>query len=456
MNAPKRILSLVLGLTLAISSLAQSSFFPELERYKLKNGLEVIFADYGQLPVTSLALFVNVGRKNETPGQQGLADLTAGALILGNEKYTQTELDNQLFRLGTQINASANDNFTVISAQFLNKNIDKGVELLSLTLLKPSFPKAEIDEQMRYALALNKPGKMDITQLAGVYSDYFTYSTSHPLGRHFYEEQMKKIGIAQIREFWQFNFTPKNTKLVVTGKPEREKVKQLIEQHFGSWEAAFGEVNGSEYEIAPIKTKEYAFVNKSGVTQACLAWAKRAPAAGSKDVTAFEVANAAFSKRLMDVIREKEGKTYGIGSSYDDAQNNGIYRVRTQVRSEVMYATIESFDRVLKEFYEKGISASELRKMKTMIRAQLTGSEEPASLAAMINPWVYRDYNKRKMYLDELDKLDLATTNKLIKKYFTPDSYKCVIAGDEAALGEQLKKVSNLQRLELKVIEADQ
>lgn len=449
------ITSLTLAATVT-AACAQNNFFPAEESYKLKNGLEVIFADYGELPVTSFAFFINVGKKNETPGQQGLADLTANALLLGNEKYTQIDFDNQLFKMGAAINASSNDNFTTVSGQFLNTDVDKGLDLLAQTLLHPTFPKTEIDQQIGYALSTNKPSKMDITQMAGIYSDLTVYGSTHPLGRHFYETQMRKITPAVMKEFWSFNYTPKNTKLVVTGKPDRANVKKLIEQYFGSWTAAFGEVNGSEYEIPAIKTKTYTFVNKPGVTQACLAWTKRAPAAGSKDVLPFEVANRIFGKQLMDVIREKEGKTYGIYSSYNEMLNSQTYRVQTSVRNEVAYATVESFDRVLNDFYTKGVTESQLKKMKTMIRAELVGIEDPGSMAASINPWVYRDYNKRKMYLDELDKLDLATVNKAVKKYFTADAYKLVIAGDDAVIGSQFTRLPGLQKMDVKAIEVDQ
>jgi zinc protease len=430
--------------------------FPEIERYKLKNGLEVIFADYGELPVTNLTFFVNAGTKSETPGQQGLSSLTANTLGLGNEKYGRVEQDRLLYRLGGNISISPGDNVTAVSGAFLNKDIEKGMDLLSGVMLNPLFPLQDIEEIKGFEMSQNKPAKMDIGALAGVYGNYFTYGIAHPFGRHAYETQYKKIGVSQLKEFYSFNYTPANTKLIVTGKPDRELVKKLVEKYFGEWTAAYGEVNGASYDIPAIKSKEYAFVQKTGATQACLEWMKRAPEAGAKDMTAFKMANAIFSDRLNNEIREKRGYTYGIYSSYSETANNGIFRAKTQVRNEVMFSTKEAFDQVLNEFFAKGITEEELKKFKTMVRADLLSIEDPGSLAALMNPWVYRDYSKRRQYLTELDALDVATVNKAIKKYFSPDSYKLIVAGDEAALGTQLTKFPNLQRLGLDVIEHDQ
>jgi zinc protease len=434
----------------------QQSTFPDLERYKLKNGLEVIFVDYGKLPVTSLSFFVNVGKKSETPGQQGLADLTANSLELGNEKYSRIDEDRLLYRTGGSLSISANKNFTLMQAEFLNKDIEKGMDLVAAVLLKPLFPKDEIDQTRGFELSQNKPSKMDIGDLADMYGDYFTYGIANPLGRHYYEAQYSKITVPQIKEFYSFNYTPGNTKLVVTGNPDRELMKKLIEQYFGSWTAAFGEVNGASYDIPSIKAHEYAFVQKPGATQACIEWFKKAPPAGSKDVIAFQLANQVFSDHLGKEIREKDGYTYGIYSRFNEAQNDGIFRTKTQVRNEVMFATMTAFDKVLNDFYTNGATEVELKKFKTMMKADIQSMEEPGSFATLINPFVFKDYAKRQQYLTELDAVDIPTLNKVIKKYFMPDSYKCMIAGDDTLLGDQLGKISGLQKLDLSVIEKDQ
>lgn len=430
--------------------------FPAIERYKLENGLEVIFADYGELPVTSLSFFINVGKKSETPGQQGLSSLTASSLLLGTEKYNRVELDRLLYRTGGSINASSNKNFTMLNGQFLNKNIESGVEVLASVLLHPAFPQQDIEEQKNFQLSQNKPAKMDIGELADMYGDFFTYGAEHPLGRHFYEAQYKKINVAQMKEFYSFNYTPGNTKLVITGKSDHDQMKKLIEAAFGGWTAQFGEVNDSSYDIPAIKTKEYAFIQKDGATQACIEWFKKAPASGSKDIVAFVLANAVFSDHLGNEIREKKGYTYGVYSSFSESQNDEIFRGRTQVRNEVMYATLTAYDEVLADFYKNGVTEKELKKFKTMLRVDVLSLEEPSSFAALINPWVYRDYSKRKMYLQELEAIDVAALNKVIKKYFTPDSYKVIIAGDAGALGGQLGRISTLQKLSPAVIETPQ
>ncbi|HTL82299.1 MAG TPA: pitrilysin family protein [Bacteroidia bacterium] len=433
-----------------------SSVFPQEETYKLDNGMQVIFADYGELPVTSFTFFINVGKKSETPGQQGMADLTANALTMGCDGYDRAAMDRALYKMGTDISCAANENYTTLSGEFLNENCADGVQLLAATLIHPTFPVADIDQTKGFTLTQNKPSKMDIGDLADEFGNLFTYGSAHPLGRHFYETQYSKVGVDQLKRFYEFNYTPGNTILLVTGKPDRQAVKVLLEKYFSSWKAAMGEINGSVYDIPAIKSKEYAFIPKDGATQACLEWFKRAPDAGSKDMIAFRLANMVFSDRLMKDIREKDGYTYGIYSRYSEAMNDGIFRAKTQVRNEVMYSTILAFDSVLTNFNMKGATDAELKKFKNMMKTDVLNIEEPSTFASVINPLVYKDYNKRMLYLSEVDAIDLVTLNKVIKKYFTSDCYKLMIAGDAVALSPQLNNLSGLQKMMLTDIEKDQ
>ena len=428
----------------------------EPDIYKLKNGMEIIFIPTGTLPVTSVHIFINTGKKNEIPGQQGLADLTLTALLYGSEKYSSIQTEQVLYEMGNGFSSACNDNYTQLELLFPNTSADTAMDLMSSLLLKPLFSKDEIGMYINQLITYNKPKKMDISNLTSIYGDLYVYGTSHPLGRHFYEDQLKKLSGDKIREFYQFNYTPANTKLVISGNPDKEKMKLLIQKHFSSWVAEYGEVNGSSYDIPAIKQKEIFFISKADATQASLHWYKKAPKAGSKEVLPFVIANGIFNTILFDQIRGKEGKTYGIYSVYNEAENREIFEVSTQVRIEVMAETCLSFDKILQSFYLHGISADQLEKQKIAIENEIRGMQSPNELSAFINPWLYKDFSKRKSYLSELAALDINTIQKSIKKYFVPDAYKLFIAGDQNGLNTQLQNLKDVQYIDLKSIEVDQ
>ena len=427
----------------------------QITEFKLKNGLEVKMIQSGSIPAVTINCYLNVGKKTETPGQQSLASIVSSDLMLGNEKYSRIAQDNLLTKLGSGITPSTNDNFTKLSMRFLNNDAAIAMDLFSNIILKPLFSSEEIKLQIEQTLDYNNPYKMDIGSLADMFSDYAVFGTSNPLGRHFYAGQLNKVTAAQIKEFYKFNYTPKNTKLVLAGNFDEAKMKEMIETLFGNWTAAYGENNGAAYEVEDIKKKEYFFVNKKKATQTCLQWNKKGPEGGSKDAMLFQLANISFNELLFDEIRGKEGKTYGINSVFKESDNNNSYYIATQVRNEVAYETTTSFDRVLKQFFETGLTQIQLDNAKAALKNERLAMENPSSIIEFYNPILYKDVKKRTEFLSLIDAVTLEQMNKTVKKYFNPESYKLVMVGDETILNPQLLKINNLVKLPVTSIEKD-
>ena len=118
-------------------------------------------------------------------------------------------------------------------------------------------------------------------------------------------------------------------------------------------------------------------------------------------------------------------------------------------------ATTTSFDRVLKQFYDKGVTQEELDKAKATIKNSRLSIENPASIIEFYNPILYKDVNKRNELLAVLDAITIEQVNKAVKKYYNPDSYKLVMVGDETVLEPQLQKIVGLVKLPVTSIEKD-
>ena len=434
---------LILIMIIAFNAKAFSQEVPTLETYTLKNGLKIYLMQYGKIPSINVKFIINTGDKNEVPGQQGYCEITAGLLLEGNTKYTQEQQNDLAFKLGGQLNSAANFDNTTISANFLTKDFDLGMDLFSSAILHPTFSKEKIDTRISYLIDYNNPTKMDIATLAGVYSDLFLYGTSNPLGRNYYKAQLKLITPEKIKEFHQFNYTPKNAGIIICGNFNPADVKTIIEKYFGSWQSTFGEVNGVSLDYPQIKKKEMAFINRRGATQCALQWNKMAPSIKDKDVLAFRVANSIFNVVLFSEIREKGGKTYSIGSGHQPTQFSNLFVVSCSVRSEEMVNTINLFDKTLQNFASANITQEDFDKAITKMKVSLMSSELPENVSGTYNPIVY-DFNKRKNYLNDLSALKLEDIQKAIKKYFTPDIYKLVISGDETVVASQLASLKGL------------
>lgn len=427
---------------------------PTLETYTLKNGLKIHLMKYGKVEAINVRFVVNTGEKNEIPGQQGYCEMVSTLLLQGNSKYTQEQQNNMAFKLGGELSSSSGKDHTTISANFLTRDFDTGMDLFSSAILKPLFDKEKVSLMISYLIDYNNPSKMDISELAEVFTDLFLYGTANPLGRNYYKAQLQLVTPEKLKEYHAFNFTPKNSAIVICGNFDPATIKATVEKYFGSWQSTYGEVNGVSLDGPQIKKKEIAFINRNKATQCRLQWNKMAPAIKDKDALLFSVANAIFNRTLFVEIREKGGKTYGINSGYRPSQFSNLISIGCSVRSEEMLNTINLFDKTLQNFSTGNITQDEFDNAVKSMKIGAIASEMPADISALYNPIIY-DFQKRKNYLNDLAAVKMEDVQKVIRKYYTPDSYKLVLAGDENVLNTQLASIKGLVKFKPSDIEKD-
>jgi predicted Zn-dependent peptidase len=418
---------------------------PTLETYTLKNGLKLYFIKYGKIEAMNIALIVNSGKKNEAPGQQGYNNLTSKLLLQGNSKYSEEAQNDRAFSIGTEMRANAGYDYTAIDMNVLSKDANTAFDLLSAAVTQPLFNKDKVSQYISYLIDYNNPAKMDIANMAHTYSNLGVFGIENPLGRSFYKKQLELVTSEKLKEFHQFNYTPKNTRITVCGNFKSEEIKKLIETYFGEWKSTFGEVNGVSLESPSIKKQEIAFANRVGAVQCALEWTKIAPGINDKDYLAFQIANQLFNQTLFREIREKGGKTYGIYSSLVNSRFSNVISVSCSVRSNEMLNTVNLFDQTLKDFATANFTKQEYDNEIATYRTTLLRLEYPEQVMEFYNPVLY-NFEARKNALKELETLKMEDVQKVVKKYYTPGIYKLVISGDEGTIKDQLAKIKDLKK----------
>ncbi len=440
--------------SMLISLALKAQVIPTYETFSLKNGLKVYLLQYGNIPAINVKLVLNSGKVNETPGQQNYSDIVSNAMLMGNAKYDAESQSNKAFALGTVLSASSSNDNTTVEMNILTKDLDAGMDLMSAAVLTPTFPKDKIDLLISRNIDFNSPTKMDIAELSSVFSNYSIFGLSNPLGRYFYKTQIQKITPVIIKEYYDFNFTPKNANLIICGSFDLAAIKPIIEKYYGSWKSEFGAANGVSLESPSIKKREIGFVNRTGATQCALQWNKVAPAVTDKDQLAFSLANSILNEVLFKEIREKGGKTYGISSSQRSSKYSNLFSIACSVRSNELFNTIELFDKTLTNFNTTLIDEAKFKEMVYKRIIAIKKMESPEEVSNFYNPLVY-NFDKRKNMINDLNTLTVDDINKVIKKYFTPNLYKLVISGDESKVADQLTKINSLQKFTSSDIEKD-
>src|ERR1051326_8043776 len=117
---------------------------PAYTKTQLKNGMTVLLMEQHEVPIVSFNIIVKSGSVADPQGKEGTASLTAELLRKGTRTRTSEQISSDLDFIGGEFSMNATADFTTGSAEFLKKDLNRGLDLLADILLSPTFPDAEV------------------------------------------------------------------------------------------------------------------------------------------------------------------------------------------------------------------------------------------------------------------------------------------------------------------------
>src|SRR5271168_4927505 len=201
-----------LGLLLMATTEAQSIKMPPHEKIVLKNGLTLLLMEKHGVPIVSVAALIKSGAAADPVGQEGLASQTAQLLRKGSKKRSAQQFAADLDFIGGSFESGARADFSIISVEFLTKDLNKGMDLFADALVEPTFPQEEVDKSLAQILDAVKGSKDEPRQVLATYYDAYLYG-GRGYGRPAEGDEisLKKITRDSITKFYAANYTPGNT-----------------------------------------------------------------------------------------------------------------------------------------------------------------------------------------------------------------------------------------------------
>src|SRR5438128_3407601 len=181
-NVGKIFGALVVAFSIATMGSAQTLKLPPHEKIVLKNGLTLLVMEKHGVPIVSFSAIVKTGSAADPAGQEGLASITAGLLRKGTQKRTAQQFAGDLDFIGGSFDAGAGTDYTTISAEFLTKDLDRGLDLFADAVLHASFPQAEVDKLLAQSIDGVKASKDEAEAVLGTYYAGYLYG-AHAYGR---------------------------------------------------------------------------------------------------------------------------------------------------------------------------------------------------------------------------------------------------------------------------------
>jgi predicted Zn-dependent peptidase len=446
------VVTVLLFCAICFSSAAQTIKLPPHEKIVLNNGMTILLMEKHGVPIVSIAGIIKAGSVADPTGEEGLASITASLLRKGTAKRTAQKFSEDLDFMGASFGADSGVDFTSISGEFLTKDTDRGLELISDALLHPIFPQAEVDKLVAQDIDGVKAAKDEAQSVA------LTYFYGYLFGKHPYArpEGGDEISLARIKrdavvKFYQGNYTPGNTILAVAGEFDPAQMRGKVGQTFGSW-AARAPAVAPLAAPAPVRGKKLLLIDKPDSTQTYFAIGNVGTAHNDPDRVAIQVVNTVFGGRftssLNEALRVESGLTYGAESFFDSKKQPGAFAIYSYTKNESTAQALDLALQVLDKLHKEGVTADQLASAKAYIKGQFPPEIETSGQLArrIVNNEFYGLGDDEVNQLEaRIDAVTPAVAKHIIENHFPADSLVFMLIGKASEIGAALKKYAPTQ-----------
>ncbi|MCX5818960.1 MAG: pitrilysin family protein, partial [Deltaproteobacteria bacterium] len=312
---------------------------------------------------------VRTGSMYDPPGREGLAELTATTMRTGGTAGMSGDaVDEALESMAATFHVSVKRDSGIFAFSVLKKDLNRGFDLFSRTLMQPSFEESKLlmgkdlkIEELRRIF--DDPQKLAFREFGRLMHE------GSPRGRLTTSDSIRVIRRDDLLRCHRLFFHPKNIMISITGDIESKEAKILIDRYLGTWTSPEGK---PETPPLPRPQEGNIFFLTKDVPQSIVIFGWPAPAKRDAQFYPFEVldfivGSGGFRSRIFQEIRTNLGLAYSTGSFYKANSDYGLFGVYAMTKSESTVKVSTRIREILREMGERPVSPVELERTKKAI-----------------------------------------------------------------------------------------
>ncbi len=373
-------------------------------------------------------------------GDALLRDLTVSMFDKGSESHSKFEMAELLEDRGAQVSMSSDGVLIRVSGRALRDDVPLVLRLVGEQLREPALETEEfIKVKERFTAALRR-SLVDTGSISDGALSRRLFREEHPNFIQRAEDELERLAeitVGDICDYYKRNRRLEDWRLVLVGDIEWAEVESEVPEAFGlatpvldhfSVPIALGEKDPGRESIfvADRDNIDVRFGHVLPVTRLDEAYLPLY-------IAAF-ILGGNFSARLMAVIRDQLGLTYGIhaGLSGFAPEYHGMWGVSLTLSRENLDRGIEATLDQINRFVDSGITENELEEKTTTIAGSYkVGLSTTGALADTLLRNAERGRNVEFLdrYPDWVRSVALEDVNEAIGRFFQPDALHITMAG---------------------------
>jgi len=207
-----------------------------IEEFTLANGLRVVLSPDRAIPVVSVAVYYDVGSRNEKEGRTGFAHLFEHMMFQGSENVPKAAHFQYIFNAGGTMNGTTSTERTNYFQTLPSNYLPLAFWLESDRMRSLKVTQENLDNQ-RHAVQEEKRLRYDNQPYVTAFLRMNELIFTNPANAHSTIGSMEDLDAATIddvREFFRIYYAPNNAVLTVVGDFDNAEARALVDKYFGN------------------------------------------------------------------------------------------------------------------------------------------------------------------------------------------------------------------------------
>lgn len=406
-----------------------------ISRDSLSCGLRVLTYETDRLPMIEMRWVAYAGSAYDPAGKDGLANLAVKMLSRGTKSRPALQISKALEMVGASMREAAGYDASSLHMQFLSKDLDLALDVLSDMLLNSTFPETELNKVKLMVLGEIKQSYDYPNEIGWQKFSELLYQ-KHPYAHDISGDTstVRNISRKDIADFYSKYYTIDNGFLVVAGDFNKDELLRKIETKFRAMPKGKPVVQIPEFSSKPYSDKPKGYIiqrddlNQSYVYIGFGGMAETSSDYFSSRVMNFILGGSPLTSRIGNAVRETGGLAYDARSGFYRRQFGGAFVATTQTSDP--QKGIKFILEEIKKIRDFGVTPKELKDAQTFYTGNFPfnydATRDKVDLLQNIEM-----YQKGLDYPDKfnsyIEKLTIDEINQAARKYLYPDNYLMVI-----------------------------
>ncbi len=359
-----------------------------VEQFALENGLRVILSEDHSVPVVSVAVYYDVGSRNEREGRTGFAHLFEHMMFQGSENVPKAAHFQYIFHSGGTMNGTTSSERTNYFETLPANQLPLALWLESDRMRSLRVTQENLDNQ-RDAVKEEKRLNYDNRPYSNAFLRLNELVYRNPANAHSTIGSMEDLDdatIEDIREFFRIYYAPNNAVLSIVGDFDSHEARTLVEKYFASipQQPAPPAVNVDE----PAEVAAHREIYRDRFAQLpalMLGWkapARRAPGFYALSLAADLLFEGESSRLYQRLVKDEESVVGVQGGIGERRGPSSLYLFAIPKPGHPTEEIRRTIDEEIKRLATEGPTAEEMEKLRNNLLNDVTRGRQSSLFRA--------------------------------------------------------------------------